>query len=86
MNEVLFGLFLILILGGGFGLLLCAGVGIVNLTCKAADIYSQYRHRKELKESPEKAALNFKQYNIELKKETNDDREKNIKSLGFRQL
>ena len=72
MNEFLFGAFLILILGGGFGLLLCAGVGIVNLTTKVTNIYNQYRYRKELKESPEKATLNFKQYNIELKKETKE--------------
>ena len=82
----MYELFIIIVFTGGFGLLLCLGVGVTNLIYKLSDIYDQNQLRKELKRSPEKAKINFEQYNQELKKEAYSDREKNIQLIGFRQL
>jgi hypothetical protein len=61
-------IFIILFYMGGFGLLLCTGVGIVNLTRKVTDVLNQYKHRKQIKESPEKSKANFQKYNLKLKR------------------
>ena len=58
-------LFIIMIWTGGFGLLLCLGVGIQKIGSKALKWFRQLRHRQDVKKSKN----TFKSYNKKLNKE-----------------
>ena len=60
-------LFIIMIWTGGFGLLLCLGVGIQKLSSRALKWFRRLRHRQDVKKSQKKARLNFERYNIIIK-------------------
>ena len=60
-------LFIIMIFTGGFGLLLCLGVGIQKLGSKALKWFRRLRHRQEVKKSQKRARMNFDKYNIIIK-------------------
>ncbi len=58
-------LFIIMIFTGGFGLLLCLGVGIQKLGSKALKWFKRLTYRQEIK----KSVNAFKSYNKILNKE-----------------
>ena len=60
-------LFIIMVCTGGFGLLLCLGVGIQKLASKALKLFRRLRYRQDVKKSQKKARLNFERYNIIIK-------------------
>ena len=60
-------LFIIMIFTGGFGLLLCLGVGIQKLGSKALKWFRRLTYRQEVKKSQKKARMNFDKYNIIIK-------------------
>ena len=60
-------LFIIMVFGGAFGLLLCLGVGIQILGSKALKWFRRLRHRQEVKKSQKRARMNFNKYNIIIK-------------------
>ena len=60
-------LFIIMICTGGFGLLLCLGVGIQKTGSKALKWFRQLRYRQKIKKSIKKSKLNFEKYNIIIK-------------------
>ena len=60
-------LFIIMIFAGGFGLLLCLGVGIQKIGSKALKCFRRLRYRQDVKKSQKKARLNFERYNIIIK-------------------
>ena len=62
-------LFIIMIWTGGFGLLLCLGVGIQKLSSRALKWFRRLRYRQDIKKATEKAKNNFKSYNKILNKE-----------------
>ena len=60
-------LFIIMIFTGGFGLLLCLGVGIQILGSKALKWFRRLTYRQEVKKSQKRARMNFDKYNIIIK-------------------
>ena len=60
-------LFIIMIFTGGFGLLLCLGVGIQKLGSKALKLFRRLTYRQEVKKSQKRARMNFDKYNIIIK-------------------
>ena len=60
-------LFIIMIFTGGFGLLLCLGVGIQKLGSKALKWFKRLTYRQEVKKSQKRARMNFDKYNIIIK-------------------
>lgn len=60
-------LFIIMIFTGGFGLLLCLGVGIQKLSSKALKWFRRLTYRQEVKKSQKRARMNFQKYNIIIK-------------------
>ena len=60
-------LFVIMIFTGGFGLLLCLGVGIQKLGSKALKWFKRLTYRQEIKKSQKRARMNFDKYNIIIK-------------------
>ena len=60
-------LFIIMIFTGGFGLLLCLGVGIQILGSKAFKWFRRLTYRQEVKKSQKRARMNFDKYNIIIK-------------------
>ena len=60
-------LFIIMIWTGGFGLLLCLGVGIQILGSKALKWFRRLRYRQNMKKSQKRARMNFNKYNILIK-------------------
>ena len=58
-------LFIIMIFTGGFGLLLCSGVGLQILGSKASKWFRRLRYRQDI----EKSKNTFKSYNKKLNKE-----------------
>ncbi len=60
-------LFIIMIFTGGFGLLLCLGVGIQKLGSKALKWFRRLTYRQEVKKSQKRARMNFDKYNIIIK-------------------
>ena len=60
-------LFIIMVCTGGFGLLLCLGVGIQKIGSKALKWFRRLRHRQEVKKSQKRARMNFDKYNIIIK-------------------
>ena len=60
-------LFIIMIFTGGFGLLLCLGVGIQKLGSKALKWFRRLTYRQEIKKSQKRARMNFDKYNIIIK-------------------
>ena len=60
-------LFIIMIFTGGFGLLLCLGVGIQKLGSKALKWFKRLTYRQEIKKSQKRARMNFDKYNIIIK-------------------
>ena len=60
-------LFIIMIFTGGFGLLLCLGVGIQKLGSKALKWFRRLTYRQEIKKCQKRARMNFDKYNIIIK-------------------
>ena len=60
-------LFIIMIFTGGFGLLLCLGVGVQKLGSKAFKLFRRLTYRQEVKKSQKRARMNFNKYNIIIK-------------------
>ena len=56
-----------MIFTGGFGLLLCLGVGIQKLGSKALKWFRRLTYRQEVKKSQKRARMNFDKYNIIIK-------------------
>ena len=57
-------LFIIMICTGGFGLLLCLGVGIQKTGSKALEWCRRFRYRQDIKKSQNKAHLYYKSISI----------------------
>ncbi len=60
-------LFIIITFAGGFGLLLCLGVGAQKLGSKALKWFRRLTYRQEVKKSQKRARMNFDRYNIIIK-------------------
>jgi hypothetical protein len=60
-------LFIIITFAGGFGLLLCLGVGIQILGSKAFKWFRRLTCRQDIKKSQKRARMNFDKYNIIIK-------------------
>lgn len=60
-------IFIIMVWVGGYGLLLCSGLGIVFLSSKASKWFRRLRYRQDVKKSQKKARMNFDKYNIIIK-------------------